>query len=198
MNLIENNSIKYENNSQQKHFTKCGDFFSIFIATAKSVAEPQNSNDKLVAYSNTPINACFFMRSTNTPKERLEMASSSMVACYGKGFALCCVPQVAVSEPVTRYRPSLRTFSVTSRKLFTCGANAMKLFIFAAIRRTDLTNKIYKIRIFAETEMQARAKLAKQFVLIFAGCINVKNLAKNDRALSPIVLTSAMAEVQNG
>ncbi|CAM3760346.1 host cell division inhibitor Icd-like protein [Avibacterium endocarditidis] len=74
----------------------------------------------------------------------------------------------------------------------------MKLFIFAAIRRTDLTNKIYKIRIFAETEMQARAKLAKQFVLIFAGCINVKNLAKNDRTLSPIVLTSAMAEVQNG
>ncbi|POY41558.1 host cell division inhibitor Icd-like protein [Avibacterium endocarditidis] len=122
----------------------------------------------------TPINACFFMRSTNTPKERLKMACSSMVACYGKGFALCCVPQVAVSQPVTRYRPSLRTFAVTSRKLFTCGANAMKLFIFAAIRRTDLTNKIYKIRIFAETEMQARAKLAKQFVLIFAGCINVK------------------------
>ncbi|MFZ7217921.1 host cell division inhibitor Icd-like protein [Avibacterium avium] len=73
----------------------------------------------------------------------------------------------------------------------------MKLFIFAAIRRTDLTNKIYKIRIFAETEMQARAKLAKQFVLIFAGCINVKSLAKNDRTLSPIVLTSAMAEVRN-
>ncbi|RZN59119.1 host cell division inhibitor Icd-like protein [Avibacterium paragallinarum] len=197
MNLIHHKILLNENNSQPTPFTKCGDFFSIFTATANSVAEPENSNNKLVADKCTPINACFFMRSTNTPKERLKMACSSMVACYGKGFALCCVPQVAVSQPVTRYRQSLRTFAVTSRKLFTCGVNAMKLFIFAAIRRTDLTNKIYKIRIFAETEMQARAKLAKQFVLVFAGCINVKNLAKNDRTLSPFALTSTVAEVKN-
>ncbi|MFZ7185137.1 host cell division inhibitor Icd-like protein [Avibacterium avium] len=197
MNLIQNNFIKCENNSQSKFFTTEANL-SYFNTALSNSAEPRNSNDKLVAYSNTPINACFFMRSTNTPKERLKMACSSMVACYGKGFALCCVPQVAVFEPVTRYRPKASKLqAVTSRKLFTCGANAMKLFIFAAIRRTDLTNKIYKIRIFAETEMQARAKLAKQFVLIFAGCINVKNLAKNDRTLSPIVLTSAMAEVRN-
>ncbi|MFZ7298531.1 host cell division inhibitor Icd-like protein [Avibacterium avium] len=165
-----------------------------FNTALSNSVEPGNSN-LYKAYSNTPLNACFFMRSTNTPKERLKMACSSMVACYGKGFALCCVPCIAVFQPVTRYRPSLETFAVTLNNQYK--EIAMKLFIFAAIRRTDLTNKIYKIRIFAETEMQARAKLAKQFVLIFAGCINVKSLAKNDRTLSPIVLTSAMAEVRN-
>ncbi|MEE6076312.1 ash family protein [Avibacterium paragallinarum] len=131
-------------------FYKCGAFFADFCltentlknysntATANSVAEPQNSNNISVAYSNTPINACFFMRSTNTPKERLKMACSSMVACYGKGFALCCVPLIAVSEPVTRYRPSLRTFAVTSKNLFS-GVTAM-LYLFKAVSRSDLRN----------------------------------------------------------
>ncbi|MFZ7259670.1 host cell division inhibitor Icd-like protein [Avibacterium avium] len=170
---------------------------SYFNTALSNSAEPQNSNNKLVADKCTPLNACFFMRSTNTPKERLKMACSSMVACYGKGFALCCVPQVAVSEPVTRYRPSLRTFAVTSRKLFTCGVNAMKLFIFAAIRRTDLTNKIQKIRIFAESEKQARATLAREFILVLAGRINLKNLSQTHRTLSPFALTSTVAEVNN-
>ncbi len=79
-----------------------------------------------------------FMRSTNTPKERLKMACSSMVACYGKGFALCCVPLIAVSQPVTRYRQSLRTFAVTSKYLFS-GVTAM-LYLFKAVSRSDLRN----------------------------------------------------------
>ncbi|MFZ7236934.1 host cell division inhibitor Icd-like protein [Avibacterium gallinarum] len=194
MNLIQNNFIKRENNSQPKFFTTEANL-SYFNTALSNSAEPRNSN-LYKAYSNTPLNACFFMRSTNTPKERLKQACSSMVACYGKGIALCCVPCIAVFEPVTRYRPKASKLqAVTLNNQYK--EIAMKLFIFAAIRRTDLTNKIYKIRILAETEMQARAKLAKQFVLVFAGCINVKNLAKNDRTLSPIVLTSAMAEVRN-
>lgn len=169
-------------------------------ALAKSKAEPRNSN-LYKAYSNTPLNACFFMRSTNTPKESVMQicttAFLSMVACYGKGFALCCVPCIAVFEPVTRYRPKASKLQVVTLNN-QYKEIAMKLFIFAAICRTDLTNKIQKIRIFAETEMQARAKLAKQFILIFAGCINVQNLAKNHRTLSPIPFTSAIAEVCNG
>ncbi|OOF62376.1 host cell division inhibitor Icd-like protein [Rodentibacter pneumotropicus] len=51
----------------------------------------------------------------------------------------------------------------------------MYQFIFAAIRRTDLTNHIQKIRINADSEQQARAILAREFVLILAGKINLKN-----------------------
>lgn len=60
----------------------------------------------------------------------------------------------------------------------------MYQFIFAAIRRTDLTNRIQKIRIQAESEHQARAILACEFVLILAGKINLKNTAKTDRTFS--------------
>ncbi len=61
MNLIHHKILLNENNSQPTPFTKCGDFFSIFTATANSVAEPENSNNKLVADKCTPINACFFL-----------------------------------------------------------------------------------------------------------------------------------------
>ncbi|WP_241009345.1 host cell division inhibitor Icd-like protein [Aggregatibacter actinomycetemcomitans] len=59
----------------------------------------------------------------------------------------------------------------------------MYQFIFAGIRRTDLTNRIQKIRIQAESELQARAILAREFVLVLAGRINLKNTAKSDRTL---------------
>ncbi|WP_242510572.1 ash family protein [Avibacterium paragallinarum] len=61
INFIHHNTKMNENNSQSTPFTKCGDFFSIFTTTANSVAEPRNSNNISVAYSNTPINACFFL-----------------------------------------------------------------------------------------------------------------------------------------
>lgn len=50
---------------------------------AKSTTEPENSTNYHKA-NNTP-EACFFVRSFRTPKERLKMACSSMVACNGKG-----------------------------------------------------------------------------------------------------------------
>ncbi|MFZ7316355.1 ash family protein [Avibacterium avium] len=171
MNLIQNNFIKRENNSQPKFFTTEANLSYFNTALSNSV-EPENSNDISVAYSNTPINACFFMRSTNTPKERLKMACSSMVACYGKGFALCCVPLIAVSQPVTRYRPSLRTFAVTSQHLFS-GVTAM-LYLFKAVSRSDLRNtrKLissfprYTVRINADSIEQATAQVAPFFVIL--------------------------------
>ena len=51
----------------------------------------------------------------------------------------------------------------------------MYQFIFAAIRRTDLSNHLQKIRITADSERNARAKLAREFVLVLAGRINLQN-----------------------
>ncbi|MFU2112840.1 ash family protein, partial [Glaesserella parasuis] len=106
-------NIQQNNNSNElfslyKNQTK---IYALAVV-AKSITEPQNSNDLSVANS-TP-QACFFIRSTRTPKERLERLS--MVACNGKGFALCCVPLIAVSEPVTRYRPNPQKFSGSLHK----------------------------------------------------------------------------------
>ncbi|MCW9698771.1 MULTISPECIES: ash family protein [unclassified Avibacterium] len=189
MNNFHNTAKRLKIKAFTPFFYKCGAFFADFCLTenafenysipafAKSKAEPGNSNDILVAYSNTPINACFFMRSTNTPKESVMQicttAFLSMVACYGKGFALCCVPQVAVFQPVTRYRPSLETLAVTSRKLFTCGVNAM-IYLFKAVSRSDLRNTKkhlssfprYTVRINADSIEQATAQVAPFFVIL--------------------------------
>lgn len=165
----------------KKRFTKCGRFWHYFGVVAKSTDEPGNSNHLSVA-QNTPY-ACFFMRSAHAPQERL--ARQSMVACSGKGFALCCFPLMTVFQPVTRYRQAWKLQAVTSNQFFS-GVTQMYQFIFAGIRRTDLTNRIQKIRIQAESELQARAILAREFVLVLAGRINLKNTAKSDRTLGGI------------
>lgn len=166
----------------KKRFTKCGGFWHYFAVVAKSTAEPGNSNHLSLA-QNTPY-ACFFMRSAHAPQERL--ARQSMVACSGKGFALCCFPVMTVFQPVTRYRQQAwKLQAVTSNQFFT-GVTQMYQFIFAGIRRTDLTNRIQKICIQAESELQARAILAREFVLVLAGRINLKNTAKSHRTLGGI------------
>ena len=146
---------------------------SYFNTALSNSVEPRNSNDKTLAYSNTPLNACFFMRSTNTPKERLKMACSSMVACYGKGFALCCVPMFAVFEPVTRYRPKASKLQAVTSKIINIGVTAM-LYLFKAVSRSDLRNtrKLissfprYTVRINADSIEQATAQVAPFFVIL--------------------------------
>jgi hypothetical protein len=124
------------------------------------------------------------MRSAHAPQERLERPS--MVACSGKGSALCCFPVMTVFEPVTRYRQQASKLqAVTSNQFFT-GVTQMYQFIFAGIRRTDLTNRIQKIRITADNELIARKAFAKEFILILAGKINLKNTEKSNRTLRGI------------
>ncbi|OZN24896.1 hypothetical protein CFY87_06075 [Actinobacillus seminis] len=81
-------------------------------ALAKSSAEPGNSNNLSLANNSAPC--AFFVRSLRTPKENNKHIQRviflSMVACSGKGFALCCVPVIAVFQPVTRYRPKPGNF----------------------------------------------------------------------------------------
>ena len=166
----------------KKNFTKCGVFWHYSNAVAKSTAEPRNSN-YLSTAQNTPI-ACFFMRSAHAPQKRL--ARPSMVACSGKGFALCCFPLMTVFEPVTRYRQQASKLQAVTSNQFINGVTQMYQFIFAGIRRTDLTNRIQKIRIIADNELTARKAFAKEFILIFAGKINLKNTVKSNRTLRGI------------
>ena len=60
----------------------------------------------------------------------------------------------------------------------------MKQFIFAAIRRTDLSNRIQKILINAETERDARAQFAREFILVLVGTINLKNTSDFNRTFA--------------
>lgn len=148
----------------------------IRTALAKSNVEPENSNDKTLANS-TP-QACFFIRSIRTPQAR--QRRHSMVAYSGKGFALCCVPMFAVSQPVIRYRPEPENFqAVTS--LANIGVTKMIYQFLGVSRQHYDPTQAEQIRILAESENQARAYLARDYVLILLG--RLPNSAKNDRTL---------------
>lgn len=168
--------------NKKKDFTS-GHFMATFYhVLAKSNTEPENSNDNSLANNSTPKNnRAFFVCSTRTPKERPQMACSSMVACNGKGFALCCVPVIAVSQPVTRYRQNLRNLAVTSEKLFT-GVTQM-IYSFKALSRRDLSNTrkivaqmpLYTLKTEAESEEQARAKFAPFYCILETLAATVSN-----------------------
>lgn len=109
------------------------------------------------------------------------MACSSTVACNGKGFALCCVPLIAVFQPVTRYRQNLENLAVTSEKLFS-GVTQM-IYSFKALSRRDLSNTrkivaqmpVYTLKTEAESEEQARAKFAPFYCILETLAATVSN-----------------------
>ena len=161
----------------RKGLTPRGEFGTLFPQSQKTTAEPRNSNKLSVAQS-TP-KACFFMRKLHTPKERPERLS--MVACNGKGSALCCVPLIAVFEPVTRYRQQAsKLCAVTLKNLFS-GVTQMYQFIFALMRTPKQS---LKIRILADNEHQARARFSDGgSSLLFIGRINLSQ-PKNNRTFA--------------
>ncbi len=83
-------------------------FGIISTQSQKTIAEPQNSNDLYLANS-TP-QACFFIRSTRTPKERLERLS--MVACNGKGSTFAVFQVSQFLSPLHVTAQTLRSLAV--------------------------------------------------------------------------------------
>lgn len=159
--------------------------------TAKSVAEPRNSN--LYKANSTP-KACFFIRSTRTPKENTfpnfrERTFLSMVACNGKGFALCCIPCIAVFEPVTRYRPKASKLQAVALINQIQGLSSM-IYKFLCLDReaTDFRTQILTIN--ATNEENARFSLTARWRLL-------ATIAKNLPDNQPIAFTSAV-EVNYG
>ena len=172
------------------HFTKCGQICEYIPALAKSKASRGKLNYLQLANDSTPQNRAFFVRNIRTPKEYADFVFNlnpiilSMVE-RNEPSMTGCLPIVAVFHLVTFYRPTVESLAVVSENL-QLETTQMYQFIFAAIRRTDLTNHIQKIRITADTEQAARAKFARDFVLVLIGKINLQNTVKNDRTFAAI------------
>ena len=170
------------------HFTKCGQICEYIPALAKSKVSRGKLN-YLLANDSTPFNRAFFVRNIRTPKEFADFVLSNLkihsMVERDRQSLTGCLPMLAVSHPVTFYRPTVRSLAVVPENL-TLETTQMYQFIFAAIRRTDLTNQIQKIRITADTEQAARAQFARDFVLVLTGKINLQNTVKNDRTFSAI------------
>ncbi|VTX90842.1 host cell division inhibitor Icd-like protein [uncultured Aggregatibacter sp.] len=175
-----------------KSLTQANLYFPLFLLTDKTrlnyiksaFAKSNASREKLslLKANNSTPNRAFFVRAIYLSNKNSLISDKlfPMVERNGQPFAVGCFPLVAVSHPVTFYRPTVRSLAVVPEKLLK-ETTQMKQFIFAAIRRTDLSNHIQKIRINAETERDARAQFACTFILVLAGKINLKNTLKNDR-----------------
>ena len=140
----------------------------------------------------------FFVRNIRTPKEYADFVFNlnpiilSMVERNEQSLT-GCPPDVAVFHLVTFYRPTVESLAVVPINQHQ-ELTQMYEFIFAAIRRTDLSNHLQKIRITADSERNARAKLAREFVLVLAGRINLQS----DRTLSANTFPSiSFAEVDH-
>ena len=141
-------------------------------ALAKSKASREKLNLSM-ANNCTPKRA-FFVRIVYLSTKNSFISDKlffSMVERNGQPLAVGCFPLMAVSHPVTFYRPTVRSQAVVSKTL-SMETTKMIQFIFAAIRRADLSNQIQKIRIQAPTEEAARRLLAREFILVLAGKIN--------------------------
>ena len=194
MNLIHKYSNQIRNifNKHLQNPTLQGavNFGIIFPQSEKVIASRGKLNYLHMANDSTPLDRAFFVRNIRTPKEYADFVFNlnpiilSMVERNGPSLT-GCLPCMAVSHPVTFYRPTVRSLAVDSKNQL-LESTQMYQFIFAAIRRTDLTNHIQKIRITADTEQAARAKFARDFVLVLTGKINLQNTVKNDRAFSAI------------
>lgn len=170
----------------------------IQLAFAKSNASREKLS--LLKANNSTPNRAFFVRAIYLSNKNSLISDKlfPMVERNGQPFAVGCFPLVAVSHPVTFYRPTVRSLAVVPEKLLK-ETTQMKQFIFAAIRRTDLSNRIQKIRINAETERDARTQFAREFILVLAGTINLKNTSDFNRTFavhSPVLALSTQGGAQ--
>ena len=193
-------------NLNHKYFNQYEIFFKLFLIeialqttvnfgimnaqSEKVIASRGKLNYLHMANDSTPQNRAFFVRNIRTPKEyadfvlHLNPIILSMVE-RNEPSMTGCLPYVAVFHLVTFYRPTVESLAVVPENKH-MELTQMYQFIFAAIRRTDLTNQIQKIRITADTEQAARAQFARDFVLVLTGKINLQNTVKNDRTFSAI------------
>ncbi|WIM83900.1 hypothetical protein QP020_08975 [Gallibacterium anatis] len=149
--------------------------------TCQAFAKSKASREKLnKPEANSTPKRAFFVRNFRTPKERQFKACSSMVERNRHAFSVASFPLVLVSHPVTFYRQAVRSLAVVFEKL-PKGLSEM-LYLFKAVSRSDLRNtrKLissfprYTVRINADNEKQAIAKVSPFFVVL-----NVYNTGKN-------------------
>ena len=203
-------------NLNHKYFNQYEIFFKLFLIeialqttvnfgimnaqSEKVIASRGKLNYLHMANDSTPQNRAFFVRNIRTPKEyadfvlHLNPIILSMVE-RNEPSMTGCLPYVAVFHLVTFYRPTVESLAVVPENKH-MELTQMYQFIFAAIRRTDLTNHIQKIRITADTEQAARTQCARDFVLVLTGKINLQNTVKNDRTFS--VISRDSMEVAHG
>ncbi|HII3799679.1 TPA: host cell division inhibitor Icd-like protein [Pasteurella multocida] len=191
MNLINVNSIKYENNfnavwsfiDQYKAINQplgsmpldANSLRIILFIQAETEASPSISNAFLTAFSKSGsiLNAICLL-----PLGKI--ISFVFDTCCTSLYYLSCVIHCKTRDlnnqasDVLPAQTEALTNNLTRNKTMANLNYTGFTYIFIGILRTDLSNRLQKIRIPAESELQARKELARDYVLVFAGKIPLK------------------------
>lgn len=170
MNKIHQKSQKDEFISLKNHLTPLTKAIYIAITVAKSIAERGNSNNLYTANTSTPFSRAFFVRSLRTPKRsqsKLGSAFLSMVGRNGQRLIVGCFPCMAVFHPVALYRQAWK-LAVVPKIIYTELLAMIYQFLGISRQHYDKT-KAEQIRVLANNETQARALIARDYVLIPLG-----------------------------
>ncbi|MDG6265667.1 ash family protein [Glaesserella parasuis] len=146
--------LKINLNENISLYKMLSEIYSVHVV-AKSTTEPQNSNDLYLANS-TP-QACFFIRSTRTPKEKTfpkngERSFLSMVGRIGQSLRLAVFPMVTVFHPDTFYRQAWK-LAVDVKNLPLEFSQMFYTFLFIHSR--------LRISVFANSLTEAYSRLPK-------------------------------------
>ena len=184
-----------------KSLTQANLYFPLFLLTDKTrlnyiksaFAKSNASREKLslLKANNSTPNRAFFVRAIYLSNKNSLISDKlfPMVERNGQPFVVGCFPLVAVSHPVTFYRPTVRSLAVVPENL-TLELTQMYQFIFALIRAPQI-----KIRLLADNEQQARSRFTDGNTLLFVGRINQTPL-KNNRTLAALPTLSVSAEME--
>ena len=160
MKLIHQHYSNDENFYNSNTLQSAVNFGIISPQSEKVIASRGKLNYLSQANDSTPQNRAFFVRNIRTPKEYADFVFNlnpiilSMVE-RNEPSMTGCLPVMAVFHLVTFYRPTVESLAVDSENL-SQESTQMYQFIFVAIRRTDLSNHLQKIRINADSERNAR------------------------------------------
>lgn len=164
----------------QKCFTSALNSVMLFTQSQKTIASREKLNT-YKAYKCTPMNACFFMRNAHTPIENPQSKSAvfrSMVACSGQPLMAGRLPCRAVSHPVARYRPNREKLSDSPN----ITRIIAMIYQFVGVSRQHYNRTLLEqFRVQAQSENQARALLARDYVLTLVG--QLPDSAKTNRTL---------------
>ncbi|OOF88324.1 hypothetical protein BKG94_07270 [Rodentibacter ratti] len=155
MNLNQLNYKQYENNSQCKIFTKCGQINYSLYTFAKSKVQAWKP-DELYTANSTP-NRAFFVRNIRTPKENNERKNAlvtilSMVERIGQRLIVGYFPCMVVFHPDTFYRQAWK-LAVDCQNLYTEFSSMIYKFLFTGSR--------FRIAVYANSLNEALARLPK-------------------------------------
>ena len=140
----------------------------IFSQSEKVIASREKLN-LIKANDSTPLNRAFFVRNIRTPKEYADFVFNlnpiilSMVERNGPSLT-GCLPLLAVSHPVTLYRPTVRSLAVVL--INQIKDTAEMIYKFLCVNRTQSHFNLCVISLNSTTEEQARLSLSADYRFI--------------------------------